>query len=349
GVSTVPAKEYSWGGDPVIVPDKNLNSIIAIAPEYMHAEIEKILATLDVRRPQVLFEVAIIDLTADQDLDVGFEFGTIDPASDHARGHGFTNFGIGNRTGNAGGGMPQTTTVPAGQQGIFGAISKGSSGSLPVLIRLLQQNSDVNIRSTPLLLVNDNMEAEFSSLRSEPTTSISQGTASTHISFAGFVDAGTVLRITPHVSEGNYIRLELHLQVDSWLGASATEGIPPPKATNTLDTAITVPNERWVIIGGLNSVSRAESVDKVPLLGDIPLLGYLFRREITVEKSTKLFLFIRPSILSDETFVDLNRITDRKLEEARDCAGDTANLGRPGTEKEAGAGKEAGEGEGGKK
>ncbi|MHC5081572.1 MAG: secretin N-terminal domain-containing protein, partial [Planctomycetota bacterium] len=310
-------KEYSWGGEPVVVPDKNLNSLIVIAPEYLHTEIERILGDLDVRRPQVLFEVAIIDITADRDLDLGVEFSTIDPFSDNPRGHGFTSFGIGQRETGPDGGFPSTTTVSGGQHGILAGISKGAAGSIPVLVKLLQANSDVNIRSTPLLLINDNEEAEFSSLRSEPTTSISQGTATTRISFSGFVDAGTILRITPHVSEGNYIRLEMYLQVDSWLPAASVEpGIPPPKATNSLNTSITVPNERTVIIGGLSSISRGKITEKVPILGDIPLLGWLFRHEVTEEKTTKLFLFIRPTILSDEKFVDLNKISDTKIREA---------------------------------
>jgi general secretion pathway protein D len=317
---TPEGKEYSWGGEPVVVPDRNLNAVIVIAPEYMHMEIVRILEKLDVRRPQVLFEVAIIDISADRDLDLGIEFSTIDPFSENPRGHGLTSFGIGKREDNPAGGFPATTTVPAGDRGIFAGISKGAAGSLPVLVKLLQQNSDVNIRSTPLLLVNDNEEAEFSSLRSEPTTSTSQGTATTRVSFAGFVDAGTVLTITPHVSEGNYIRLEISLQVDSWLGTSTTPGIPPPKATNSLDTSITVPNERTVIIGGLSSLTRSNVVEKVPLLGDIPILGWLFRREVTEERSTKLFLFIKPTILSDEKFIDLNKISGEKIKEAEKLA-----------------------------
>ncbi len=320
-VASGEGREYAWGGEPVVVPDTNLNAVIVIAPAYLHEEIRTILEKLDVRRPQVLFEVAIIDITADRDLDLGVEFSTIDPASENPRGHGYTSFGIGARETPAGGGFPATTTVEAGRSGLFAGVSKGAAGSLPVLVKLLQENSDVNIRSTPLLLVNDNEAAEFSSLRSEPTTSTSQGTATTKVSFAGYVEAGTVLNITPHVSEGNYIRLEISLQVDSFLGNTNTDGIPPPKTANFVDTSITVPNERTVIIGGLTSVRQSKTVDKVPLLGDIPLLGWLFRREVTGEKSTKLFLFIKPTILSDERFVDLNRISREKIREARQASG----------------------------
>jgi general secretion pathway protein D len=317
GAAPSAVREYTYTGQPVIVPDTNLNSLIIIAPNYLHEEIGGVIDKLDVRRPQVLLEIAIIDITTDSNLDFGVEYSTIDGASDNPRGAGFTNFGIGTRTSTGGDGFPDSTTVPANAaQGIFAGITKGAAGSIPILVRALKTDSDVNVRATPILLVNDNEAAAFSALRSEPTTHTSQGTATTNISFSGFVDAGTVLEITPHVSEGNYVRLELMVQVDSWIGSSSTPGIPPPKATNYLQTSITVPDEHVVIIGGLTSTEKSVRQDKIPLLGDIPLLGYLFRREITEEKVKKLFLFIKPVILADKEFVDLNRISDQKLKEA---------------------------------
>ncbi len=311
------AKEYTYSGKPVIVPDVNLNSLIIVAPNCLHEEIARVITRLDVRRPQVLFEIAIIDLTTDSNLDFGVEYSTIDPASQNARGAGFTNFGIGTRSSAAG--FPDSTKVPTGatNQGLFAGITKETAGSIPVLLKALKTDSDVNIRATPILLVNDNQQASFSALRSEPTTHTSQGTATTNVSFSGFVDAGTVLDITPHVSEGDYIRLEITVQVDAWIGSSSTPGIPPPKATNYLQTSITVPDGHVVIIGGLTSRETSVRQDKIPLLGDIPLLGLLFRREISEEKVKKLFLFIKPVILSDKEFIDLNQISDRKLREVK--------------------------------
>jgi len=311
------SRDYAYTGQPVIVPDANLNSLIVIAPNYLHEEIALVILKLDVRRPQVLFEIAIIDITADSNLDFGIEYNTIDPSGKNPRGHAFTDFGIANRSSSSGTGFPDTSTVPSGTQGLFAGITKEVTGSIPLIVHALKTDSDVNIRATPILLVNDNEEAAFSALRSEPTTHTSQGTATTNVSFSGFVDAGTVLELTPHVSEGQYIRLEIMIQVDSWIGASTTPGIPPPKSTNYLQTSITVPNEHVVIIGGLTSSVKTVRQDKIPLLGDIPLLGYLFRREVTEEKVKKLFIFIRPVILADRTFIDLNRISEGKLKESR--------------------------------
>lgn len=308
-------KEFQYGGEPVVVPDKNLNSIIVIAPEYVHEEIDKIILKLDQRRPQVMFEVAIIDVSGDRELDLGIEWTAVDNPDDGARGAGFTNLGVGERQGGTTG-FPRTTRVPTTSSGLFAGITKGTYGNIPLLLRVLATNSDVNIRSTPILLVNDNEEASFSSLISEPTTSTSQGTATTKVSFSGFVDAGTVLQLTPHISEGDYIRLEIMLQADTWLGASMTPGIPPAKATNYVNTMITVPNNRTVIIGGLTSDSLTTTRTGVPILMSIPLLGQLFRYDRVEKKRSKLYLFVRPVILSDEEFEDLNRISRDKYEEA---------------------------------
>ena len=281
---------------------------------------------LDRRRPQVMFEVAIIDVSADTELDLGVEWTAVDTPTDSTRGHGFSNYGIGERQGGTTG-FPSTTKVPTGTAGTFAGVTRGTYGNIPLLLRVLSTNNKVNIRSTPILLVNDNEQASFSSLISEPTTSVSQGTATTHISFSGFVDAGTVLQLTPHISEGDYIRLEIMLQADTWLGASTTSGIPPPKSTNYLDTMVTVPNNRTVIIGGLTSEMMTRTRRGIPILMDIPLLGALFRHEVLEKKRSKLYLFVRPIILDDEKFEDLSQISEAKKKEAEEA-------GLPGSSEE---------------
>jgi type II secretion system protein D len=316
-------KEFFFQGESVVIPDKNLNSIILIAPEYIHAEAAKIIERLDVRRPQVLFEVAILDVSLDHQFDFGAEIITMKQSNKtNAVGHAFSNFGLSTRSGGATGGFPNNTSVRTDLEGILLGVTKGEVGNVPLLLRMLQDNTDVKIHSTPLLLVNDNEEAKFSSLTEYPTTATSQGTATTKISFAGFVEAGTTLTITPHVSEGNYIRVDIDLKIDNFYGESSEPGIPPPKASNQLKTSITVPDSRTVVIGGLKTTKLSTAVKKVPILGDIPLLGYFFRSETEVSTSSRLFLFIRPQIICDVEFRDLDRATRAKAEEVRRITGD---------------------------
>jgi len=316
-------KDFYFEGESGVIPDTNLNSIILIAPEYIHEEVKVVLDTLDVRRPQVLFEVAIFDISDDGLLDIGTEIGTFDgPDSEGFRTQGFSNLGLGNRSTPPTGGFPNTTNVPTDLAGLFIGVTKGQVGNIPLLVRMLQESTDVNILSTPLLLVNDNEEALFSSLQEQPTTSASQGTATTNISFSGFVEAGTVLRITPHVSEGNYIRVEIDLKVDNFFGQSENPGIPPPRSTNQLITSITVPDSRTVVIGGLTTTKRTQVASGIPILSQIPVLGYLFGRRSTEEKTSRLFLFIRPQILDDVEFRDLNQISTSKSIEVHGITGE---------------------------
>lgn len=313
---TMSRKDFYFEGESVVIPDANLNSVILIAPQYIHEEVSKVLETLDVRRPQVLFEVAILDISNDGKLEIGTEFSTIDKqgASEH-REHGFTNFGLSERTTAPEGGFPDATAVATDVAGLFVGVTKGEVGNVPFLIRLLEQNTNVNIRSTPLLLVNDNEEAEFSSLIEQPTTSVSQGTATTRISFGGFESAGTVLKITPHVSEGEYIRVDIDLKVDNFYGESLGPGVPPPRAANQLVTSITVPDSRTVVIGGLTTTKKQLVEKRIPILGAIPLLGYLFSSSSEQEVTSRLFLFLRPQIMDDVNFKDLNKISlDKSIE-----------------------------------
>ncbi|OQC21698.1 MAG: putative type II secretion system protein D precursor [Planctomycetes bacterium ADurb.Bin069] len=316
-------KEFYFEGESVVIPDTNLSSLILIAPEYIHEEVKTVLATLDVRRPQVLFEVAILDVKNDGEINFGTEWTTIDPqGGSRIRGSGFSNFGAAERDHTAGAGFPDLTTVPADMAGVFVGITKGEIGNVPLLIHMLQRTTDVNIRSTPLLLVNDNQEASFSSLQEEPTTTTSQGTSTTKVSFGGFVEAGTVLRITPHVSEGNYIRVDIDLKADNFYGKSMEPGIPPPRASNQLVTSITVPDSRTVVIGGLTTTKRSTVVTGVPLLSQIPLLGYLFSSTTEEDITTRLFLFIKPQILDDVDFKDLNQISVGKSFEVQKLTGE---------------------------
>jgi type II secretory pathway component GspD/PulD (secretin) len=136
-------------------------------------------------------------------------------------------------------------------------------------------------------------------------------------SFQGFEEASLDLTVTPHISEGNYLNLELQLTVDQFTGNSTDPTLPPPKATRELTTRITVPNHQTVVIGGLSSTRYLESVSKIPILGDIPLLGLLFKRRDIRETRTHLFIFLTPHILEDQDFRDLGMLSRAELEAVR--------------------------------
>lgn len=315
-VSTGKKNSPLYQGDPKVLPDSNLNSVIVIAPPQLHSEIATLVKKLDRRRPQVMFEVAIVDVSSGDDHQFAVELGTVThPANNRIRFQGFSNFGNSGFSDNQNpGGFPDGRNVTPPLGAIMGIV-KNNAPTIPILLRALQTTSKVNIRSTPLILVNDNQTAEFRSIREEPTTTTVTGTATTNIVFSGFVDAGTTLSVTPHISEGDYIRVEITLEVENFVGTPPAPGIPPAKTSNYLQTTITVPDSNTVIIGGLETSSVRNTVDKVPLLGDIPLLGYLFRSTRTEKLKSKLYLFIRPKILKKAHFEDLRGISLKKVKE----------------------------------
>jgi type II secretion system protein D len=299
---------FFFDGEPTVIPEINLNSIILVAPSYLHEEVKRTLETMDKRRPQVMIEVAIVEVSGGSDLDFGVEWSYL--GTDGAVN---TPFGIKNLN-TAAGSLPTQNVSGTALEGVVAGVLR-SNGTMPVILNAVQQDKRMKIRSTPVLLVNDNEEAQFASLQEEPTTSTTQSNSSTAISFNGFVEAGTALTITPHISQGEYIRLEVDLKVESFTASAISPGIPPPKSSSTLKTSVTVPDRQMVIVGGMVSEQTADLDKKVPILGDIPVLGNLFKRTEKGKTQSKLYLFISPKILRDESFEDLKSITLEKTNE----------------------------------
>jgi type II secretion system protein D len=308
---------FFFDGQPTVIPEVNLNSIILVAPGYLHEEVERTVNTMDKRRPQVMVEVAIVEVKGEDGLDLGVEWSYLDKNIGVA-----TPFGLreDRPSGEGLGNLPlQGAAVP--MQGlVIGALN---NGKMPMVLKAMQNQRNLSIRSTPVLLVNDNEEAVFSSLTEEPTISTTQSNSSTAISFNGFVDAGTSLTITPHISQGHYIRLEVNLKVETFTGEPISAGVPPAKSSNGLVTSVTVPDRQMVIIGGMVSEYLSDTEKKVPLLGDLPLLGSLFKTKSKGKTMSKLYLFMAPKILRDEGFEDLREITKQKSIQLQSIAPDT--------------------------
>ena len=168
------------------------------------------------------------------------------------------------------------------------------SGFADVILRAFKEDGRSRVLSAPTLLVNDNERAVLRSILEEPTTTVTQGEVSDQVSFQGFVEAGTRIAVTPSISEGGYLQLEYLVEVNSFLtpAVDSAAGIPPPRQTDSIGSRVTIPDGHTVVAGGL---SRRDFSDvprrSVPILGDIPLIGELFKS--TVNKSnTEITLFV---------------------------------------------------------
>lgn len=295
------------GGSPIsgtrvtAIADKHTNAIILIGPREEQEVLAAIIESLDTRRPQVLIEALIVEVDTDRILDIGLELAHLQPLRGTRVG-GVSTFGF--TTANITGG----TVEIAPAAGLTGFLILDSQ--VTALLNLFQQKGLGKIVSRPRALVNDNESATFISEREEPFIQVSNlGADTTTVSFGGYEKAGTTLEITPHISEADYLQLEIRLVLSAFQG-EGTVNAPPPRVTNNVYSKVTVPDNRTVLLGGLTRTDERKTVQKVPLLGDLPLLGWLFRRDTVTKSEATLYVFIKSRIAREEDFSDLQALAE---------------------------------------
>jgi type II secretory pathway component GspD/PulD (secretin) len=290
----------------IIVADPARNQIIIKAPRKAQAQFAEIIAKLDQKQPQVNIEVQIVSVTTTDNFnweaDVQLNFGQFS---------WFSGFGASIAEG-AGTTTLDPRTLPAVTPGLTTGWIK--SDYLPIAINTLATIGDTRVLSKPSLLVNDNQEATFQSVRTEPFSSASQGTATTIVSQGGTVDAGTTLRVVPRISEGGDITIEFEVELSDFTG-TGTGGLQPPKQTESYQSYVTLPSDSTIVVGGFKLKRDSTTENKIPLLGDIPLLGNLFKNYNKSERHATIYVFITPTIMRDPLGEDLRLATRGPMEE----------------------------------
>ncbi|HGY91076.1 MAG TPA: hypothetical protein ENK43_07880 [Planctomycetes bacterium] len=326
-----------------IVADPNTNSLLITATKARFEELAEIITRLDQRRPQVLVQAAIAELTSTDLQNIGVELAQVEGGGAETRLFGATAFGLstidtrqnvlgggttgGDGTGTGGGTTGGTTSstdqffsdlirVPnLDAQGLVGGIFRNFV-EVPILVQLFKQVISGNLVSVPSIMVNDNQEAHITIGTEVPTTSVNQGQFSDQVSFQGYQEANLEMLISPTISNDNYLRLDIEITIQAFTGAQASFQVPPPRTTRSIVTSVTVQSGRTVVIGGLTTDNYRETLTGVPFLSDIPVLGELFKSTSESREKTTLYVFITPTILSD--FEALEKISyDRKLEIAK--------------------------------
>lgn len=307
-----------------IVADPNTNSLLITATRARYEEIIEIIAKLDRRRPQVLVQAAVAELS-DNDLEnIGVELAAVEGGQDEGRFFGGTAFGLStieNQASTGGGDGTEVTDrffddlvrVPnLDALGLTGGIFRDFV-EVPILVQLFKRLDKGNLVSVPSILVNDNQEATIKVGSQIPTTNITQGQVSDQQSFGGYQEASLTLSISPHISNDDYLRLNVTISVQAFTGSQSSPSVPPPKTTRDINTAITVQSGKTVVIGGLTTDNVRSTTLGIPFLMDIPILGELFKSTSTTRDRTTLYVFITPTILKE--FEALERLSyDRKLE-----------------------------------
>jgi type II secretory pathway component GspD/PulD (secretin) len=196
--------------------------------------------------------------------------------------------------------------IATGLPGLTAAVVR--SDFVPFIITAIQNNTDSKILATPQLLVDDNEPATVLSENEIPTSVIRTDNSGQDFTSVGDPSrAGTSLEVTPQISE-NAVKLDIFIEQSAFTGEPTAE-LPPPVQRNNLSSLVTVPRDCTIVIGGLTFESDTKTVVKVPLLGDIPLAGLLFRDTVTRKTRTTLYVFLTPTIMTDPTFADLRLLT----------------------------------------
>jgi general secretion pathway protein D len=195
------------------------------------------------------------------------------------------------------------------------------------VLQAVATQNDSNILSLPSILTNDNAEATVKADDSVPFTQTNQGQNSDTTSFGGEKTAGITLKISPTISAGGYLRLNIDLQVSAFSGQAADPTVPPPSLQRSIQTSVTIPDGHTMIFGGVITDDQRRQEDKVPILGDLPIIGFLFRNTNDQSKKTNLYFFLTPHIIADD-FATLDELTAKHKMEAQKLGGKVEMLNR---------------------
>jgi general secretion pathway protein D len=345
-----PVSADLFSGEVKITADKNTNSLVVIASQADYRNLVKVVQRLDIRRRQVFVEAVIMEVDLESDLNVGVSMhgGTIVKDINFGGARGDAPVVVGSEMGglNSLGGLASLGSLGGFLAGLQGPpiTVPGLNITLPsfaILLNALQSSSDVNVISTPHVIMTDNTEGEITVGQNVPfqagyapgglsslTSGAGTGTGGTAAgaltgSLVGLGGIGSLyapiqrqnvelrLRIKPQINESDYVRLDVDEQTEEI--ASNDPVLGPTTAKRSAKTTVVAKDQETVVIGGLIQERTIRGVKKVPVLGSLPVLGWLFRNETSKKTKTNLLLFLTPYIIRDQA--DYRRIFERKMAE----------------------------------
>ena len=300
-----------------VTADPSTNALVICASPQDFEVLSGIIEKLDIIREQVLVEMLILEITEESLREIGVDWATLDEAvTDSVRGFGVTNLG------------PRVNFLNGRAEGLAVGAWQGSAGGVKIgaILHALEKQSGVNILSTPHILTSNHRRAKIIVGENRPFVIESRITESTDpinptvIKSFEYKDVGITLEITPHVSQGGLIRLEIDSEFTKLIEDVTTQSLDTPAtAKRTAQTVVTMGSGATVVIGGLIRDDTIRSVKKVPIVGDLPLVGALFQSQRDLSQKTNLLLFITPYVMSSQE--DLLEMTGRKRSEM-DAAGE---------------------------
>ncbi|HEX8010567.1 MAG TPA: type II secretion system secretin GspD [Casimicrobiaceae bacterium] len=301
------AVAFSAGGATIQADPAN-NALIVMAPEPIYNNIRAVVEKLDIRRAQVYIEALIVEVTADKANEFGIQWNLLNAGkfnSNSTQVGGGTNFGTRGSGTNI---IDAQTNLSAVGQGLNLGIIKGTITipgigtitNLALLARALATDSTTNILSTPNLLTLDNEQAKIVVAENVPfiTGQYAQtGSTTTVTPFQTIErkDVGLILTVKPQITEGGSIRLAIYEEVSRVQDTTNAAGIITNK--RSLESTVIVDDGQIVVLGGLIQDSLTDNASKIPVAGDIPLVGSLFRYDNRQRTKTNLMVFLKPTVV----------------------------------------------------
>lgn len=288
-----------------ITADKATNSLIIVADKEDFMVLEEVIKKLDIPRSMVYIESLILEVDMDKSLELGINW------------QAFGSVTLDGKETAVGGGFTDTILSPENAPALFsptglavGLISEPVSiagltvSNIAAIVNAVKTDDDFRILSTPQVLTTDHEEARITVGENRPyqTRATTDQSGGTFESFE-YRDVGKILKITPHVTEGRLVRMNLSLEVTNIDLASTltTSSTLPVTQKRTVDTTVIVKDKQTLVIGGLIEQTATDNATKVPALGDIPLLGWLFRSSSKSTNNTNLYIFLTPRVIKSPT------------------------------------------------
>ena len=283
-----------------ISADKATNSLIIMADKDDYLVLEEVIQKLDIPRSMVYIEALIMEVDMDKSLDIGVDWSAFGETNVDGKETVF------------GGGFRRGVEIEPGEL-LQGGLTMGllteaveiagiQVNNISAIINAVKEDESFRILSTPQVLTTDNEEARITVGENRPyqtrsTTDVSGGT------FESFEyrDVGKILKITPHVTEGRLVRMQINLEVTAidLAGTLATSTTQPVTLKRTVDTTVIVRDSQTIVIGGLIDDTTTINETKVPLLGDIPVLGWMFKDRSETRQKTNLYIFMTPRVIKN--------------------------------------------------
>jgi len=294
-----------------VTADEGTNSLIIAASAQDYEVIAEIIEKLDIVREQVLVEMLIMEVSEDALKEIGIDWATLDGAvEDSIRGFGATNFG------------PRVDFVNGDLEGLAVGAWQGTGSDVRIgaILHALEKNSGVNILSTPHITTSNHSKAKIIVGENRAFVTQSRITETTDlitptvIKTFEYKDVGISLEITPHISQGGLVRLEIDSEFSKLIeDVTSPSSDTPTTAQRQAQTVVSMNSGSTIVIGGLIRDDKTNIVKKIPLIGDLPLIGGLFRFQKERLQKTNLLMFITPHVVSNQQ--DIEQITEAKKKE----------------------------------